>query len=210
MIPGPAEPAALAIFAKAPIPGYAKTRLIPVLGPEGAASLQVRLTERALQVAAGADLRPVTLWCAPDTSHVSFQTLAERFGCRLRAQIGKDLGARMLAAFAEAPRRLVLIGTDCPCLEPGDLQTAAAALREGADAVIAAAEDGGYGLIGASRAIPSLFEEMPWGTDKVAALTRERAEAAGLRLHELRSVWDVDTPEDYARLVREGLLGELS
>jgi hypothetical protein len=113
----------------------------------------------------------------------------------------------MLACFeAAAPKGLVLIGADCPSLAPQDLRDAACALAEGADAVIAPAEDGGYGLVAARRPLPVLFRDMPWSTPWIASLTRERAAAAGLRLAELRPVWDVDTPADYHRLVDEGLL----
>lgn len=198
--------AGVAIFAKAPIPGFAKTRLIPTLGEVAAARLQEVLTERAVETALAARVGAVMLWCAPDASHPAFAALAQRFDIALADQPSGDLGARMLRAFADADRPLVLIGADCPCLEPNDLCAAAAAL-EGADVVIAPAEDGGYGLIAAARPMPALFSDMPWSTDQVAALTRARAAAAGLTLHELRPVWDVDVPADYARLAASGLLG---
>ena len=197
----------VAVLAKAPVPGFAKTRLIPALGPEGAAHLQRRLTERAVRIAVEAGIGPVTLWCAPDASHESFAALAARFGLALAPQAPGDLGGRMLACFeAAAPKGLVLIGTDCPSLTPQDLRDAARALAGGADAALAPAEDGGYGLIAARRTLPVLFRDMPWSTPWVASLTRERAAAAGLKLAELRPVWDVDTPADYRRLVDEGLL----
>jgi hypothetical protein len=194
---------AVAVFAKAPIAGFAKTRLIPVLGAEGAARLQARLTEHALALATSAGIGPVTLWSAPDTTHPSFHE-AEREGVALAAQPDGDLGARMLAAFLGAPTGgLVLIGTDCPVLTAQDLRDAARLLGNGADAVIAPTEDGGYGLVAACRPLPRLFMDMPWSTDQVAPLTRVRAREAGLRLEELRLIWDVDTPADYARLRRE-------
>ena len=113
----------------------------------------------------------------------------------------------MLACFeAAVPKRLVLIGADCPPLTAQDLRDAARTLAKGADAAIALAEDGGYGLVAARRPLPVLFRDMPWSTPWVASLTRERAAAAGLRLVEIRAVWDVDTPADYRRLVDEGLL----
>ena len=112
----------------------------------------------------------------------------------------------MLAAFQAAKRPVVLIGTDCPVLAPADLHEAATALCDGTDVVMAPAEDGGYGLIGARGAFPCLFENIPWSTDKVAALTSERAQHAGLRLRLLRQVWDVDTPADVERLARSNLL----
>jgi uncharacterized protein len=198
----------VAVFAKAPLAGYAKTRLIPSLGAEGAAALQHRLTERAVRIAVSAALGRTTLWCAPGPEHPSFQDLQARFRIRLVAQPRGDLGARMLAAFAAAaPEGVVLIGSDCPSLEPGDLRQAADALATGADVAISPAEDGGYGLIAARRPFPVLFENIPWSTPAVASVTRERAAGAGLKLVGLRRAWDVDTPADYARLVRSGLLG---
>lgn len=199
--------AGVAILAKAPVPGFAKTRLIPALGPAGAARLQELLTERAIETALAADIGPVTLWCAPASDHAFFRALGERLPVWLADQRGADLGARMLAAFANHIRRpLILIGTDCPCLEPDDIRAALGPLEEDADVVIAPAEDGGYGLIAASRPLPVLFENMPWSTDRVAALTRSRAAAADLRLEALRPVWDVDVPDDFARLVASGLM----
>ncbi|HEY8567525.1 MAG TPA: TIGR04282 family arsenosugar biosynthesis glycosyltransferase [Beijerinckiaceae bacterium] len=197
----------IAVFAKAPVPGYAKTRLIPRLGAEGAAKLQARLIDHTLRTAAAAGLGPVTLWGAPDTDDPLLKAAALRTGARLVPQPEGDLGARMLAAFAAAEGPLVLIGTDSPCLTPRDLRDAAAALATGADAVIAPAEDGGYALIAAARLWPTFFADMPWSTAEVAEETRRRARKAGLTLVSLRTVWDVDTPADHARLEREGLLG---
>lgn len=197
------ESVAVAVFAKAPVAGFAKTRLIPLLGPEGAARLQARLTEHALALARSAAIGPVTLWGAPDAEHPCFRDAAARDGIALAAQPEGDLGARMLSAFEAATGALVLIGTDCPVLTADDLRAAAGTLRHGADVVIAPTEDGGYGLIAAPRPIPRLFEDMPWSTDQVARLTRERADEAGLRLEELRLIWDVDTPADYERLRQE-------
>jgi rSAM/selenodomain-associated transferase 1 len=199
--------AAVAVLAKAPIPGYAKTRLIPLLGADGAARLQERLIDRALATAAAAEIGPVTLWCAPDVQHPFFRKATRRHKAQLAVQPEGDLGARMLAAFqaARPGPALVLIGTDCPVLAPGDLSAAAAYLTH-ADVVVAPAEDGGYGLIAARRPIPELFDQMPWGTDLVAACTRERARACSLRLAEINPVWDIDTPSDVERLRRAGLI----
>jgi rSAM/selenodomain-associated transferase 1 len=197
----------VAVLARAPVPGFAKTRLIPLLGREGAAALQARLTEHAVRTALAARVGPVTLWCAPDTQHESFAALSARFGPKLAAQPEGDLGRRMLAAFeAAAPSALVLIGNDCPCFTPEDLRAAADVLTGGADVAIAPAEDGGYGLIAARRPLPILFQDMPWGSATVASLTRERAARTGLKLAELRTVWDVDTPADCRRLAASGLL----
>lgn len=193
----------IAIFAKAPVPGFCKTRLIPRLGPEGAAQLQSRFIERAVSTAVASGLGPVTLWCAPTSSHPLFADLASK-GARLATQIEGDLGERMDAAFLATQGPLVLIGADCPCLEPRDLTDAVAALAEGADVVLAPAEDGGYGLIAANRRHPELFRDMPWSTREVTSLTRTRAVQARLSLALLRTIWDVDTPADLDRLADLG------
>jgi len=197
---------ALAIFARAPVAGHCKTRLIPRLGPEGAARLQERLTARMLETAVAADIGPVALWCAPDAAHPFFAHCAERFGVALRAQEGDDLGARMAFAFAQARGPLLLTGTDCPSIRAQDLQACARVLREGADAVFLPAEDGGYGLVGLNRPAPLLFEAMAWSTPSVMEETRARLVRAGLRWREIRVIWDVDEPADVARLVASGLL----
>ena len=139
----------VAVFARAPVPGEAKTRLIPMLGAEGAARLHAGLVLHALRVAIAADLGPVELWCAPDCDHPFFMQCAEGLGVSLRTQRGADLGRRMACAFASAVCEnapLVVIGSDCPALTPALLREAAEALQSH-DAVIAPAEDGGYVLI---------------------------------------------------------------
>ncbi len=208
--PEPWRRVQVAVLAKAPIPGLAKTRLIPALGPSGAARLQRWLTRRALQTASDAALGPVTLWCAPDTGHRFFRALQRTTGLPCLAQLPGDLGARMDAAFrrhsAQGP--LLLIGTDGPALRPAHLRRAAQALVagdddggiEGHDAVFHPAEDGGYVLIGLRWPQPALFVDMPWSTDEVMARTRQRAMALGLRVHEAETLWDVDRPADLRRL----------
>lgn len=197
----------IAILAKAPVAGLAKTRLIPSLGAAGAARLQALLTERVVQTALGADLGPVTLWCAPDCADPAFTALATRFGIALRPQIGADLGERMATAIAaQAPRGPVLvIGTDCPALTSAHLREAAAALADGMDAVLIPAEDGGYVLIGLAAPQSAVFEGVPWGTDRVLAETRARLRAARLRWFEGPLLWDVDRPADLARLTELGM-----
>ena len=204
MAADPAAPVAIAILAKAPIPGFAKTRLIPALGEAGAATLQARLTERAVATAMAADTGPVTLWAAPDQRHPSFAQLAERFALALACQHDGDLGDRMLAALAGADGPALVIGTDCPALTAGHLRAAADVLRAGADAVLIPAEDGGYVLIGARAPYPALFRDMPWGTADVMGETRRRLVALGLSWREPAILWDVDVPADLERLRAAG------
>jgi rSAM/selenodomain-associated transferase 1 len=197
------EPVAIAVLAKAPIPGLAKTRLIPQIGAHAAAVLQERLTAHAIEAAVAADTGPVILWCAPELDHPSFQNLAARFPITLKRQPDGDLGARMLAAIAVHNCPTLVLGTDCPSLDADHLRKAAAALRRQADIVVTPAEDGGYVLIGARRPHPDLFDAMPWGTHLVMAETRARLAARGLTAEELETTWDVDRPSDLARLESE-------
>jgi rSAM/selenodomain-associated transferase 1 len=198
-----AEAVTIAILAKAPIVGFAKTRLIPALGAQGAAALQARLIERTAETATTASLGPVVLWCAPDETHELFHMMAERFGVTLARQPEGDLGRRMLAAVEAAHGPVLVIGTDCPALTPERLHDASHMLRDH-DAVVIPAEDGGYGLIGLRKPQPALFADMAWSTATVMAETRRRMTALGLQWRELPPIWDVDTPADFDRLKREG------
>lgn len=186
----------VAILAKAPIPGFAKTRLIPAIGAHAAAVLQERLTARAVATACEAAIGPVTVWCAPDTTHRSFREL----GIALRHQPAGDLGARMLAVFAGGPT--LVIGTDCPALTPAHLRDATIAL-DGQDVVVIPAADGGYVLIGAKAPHTGLFGDMTWSVPTVLGETRRRIAALGLTAAELAPLWDVDTEDDLARMERE-------
>ena len=189
----------LLIFAKAPVLGLAKTRLIPALGAAGAAALHERMCHAALALATSARLAPVQLWCHPDTRHAFFSTCHAMYGVELHEQRGADLGVRMRNAFDHAlasSRYAVIIGTDCPDLTRDDLQMAFRALEDGDDAVLEPAADGGYVLIGLSRPAPELFAAIDWGSDRVLAQTRTRMADLGLRSQELPPRHDIDRPED--------------
>jgi rSAM/selenodomain-associated transferase 1 len=196
----------LIVFARAPEPGRVKTRLAPVLGDKGAARLHRRLVERALRTATLAGFDEVHLCCAPEPGGKFFTTMKKRFGVRLTSQGRGGLGERMQRALRRHPGA-VLIGSDCPSLRPADLRAAARVLRSGLDAVFCPAEDGGYALIGVRRSARTLFDGVRWGSAKVMAQTRTRLRRLGWRWRELRTVWDVDRPEDLARLRKSRLLG---
>lgn len=190
----------LIVFAKAPVPGTVKTRLIPALGADGAAALAGRLIARTLDMAWHSAAAPLELHVDPDAAHPFFLSLAE--APPMVAQQGSDLGKRMHHALTAALRGTdfaVLIGTDCPGMDGNYLQQACAALAEGCDAVLGPAEDGGYVLIGVRRPEPALFAGVEWGSDRVLAQTRARIAALGWKLFELPTLWDLDRPEDLAR-----------
>jgi rSAM/selenodomain-associated transferase 1 len=201
------------VFAKAPVPGQVKTRLVKSLGACGASQLSEHLVFHTLGTALGSGVGPVTLWCAPSTEHPFFRRCAERFNVDLRPQSGGDLGQRMADAFGQTlkvARAALLIGTDCPSLTERDLQEASLVLGQKTEAVIVPAEDGGYVLMGLRRFAPSLFEGVPWGTEKVLMETRRRLRNLGWAWHEMTVRWDVDRPEDVKRMIAEGYSALLS
>lgn len=199
----------IAVFARAPAPGAAKTRLIPALGAAGAADLHRLMARRTLATACAAALGPVTLWRAADPAHAFFAECARDFHVALADQCEGDLGARMGDAFTQARGPLLLIGTDCPMLTPQHLVHCAEALNN-CDAVFLPAEDGGYALVGARRCIAEIFVDMPWGTAAVMAETRARLRRLRATWAEPATVWDVDEPADLARLAASGLMPEIA
>jgi rSAM/selenodomain-associated transferase 1 len=190
----------IAILAKAPVAGQAKTRLISLLGADGAARLQGWLLARTVETAVAAGLGPIVLWCAGQPDHPDFRRCLGSGKVSLQAQPEGDIGVRMLAAAAaKSPGGVLIIGTDCPALTPALLREAAAALN-GHDAVVFPAEDGGYVLIGMRRPAPELFAGIEWSTGHVMAQTREKLAGLGWSWAEPATLWDVDRPADYERL----------
>ena len=190
------------VFAKAPVPGLAKTRLSPALGETGAAALAERMLRHALAQAAAADVGPVELCAAPDAAHPALQAAAAEHGASLTEQGTGDLGLRMHRAFARSLMRhgrALLIGTDAPALDAAVLRRAATALQTH-DAVFVPALDGGYALVGQRRVDPRWFSGMSWSHERVMEDTRERLRAAGMQWAELPPVADIDEPADLVHL----------
>lgn len=190
------------VFARAPVPGQAKTRLIPALGPLGAAALAQRMLEHAVSAACDAALGRVEVCVTPDASHPTFDALRGRHRFDFATQGAGDIGVRMDRALTRAlarSRAAMLIGTDLPAIDADMLRTAASALLEH-DAVFVPALDGGYGLVGLRRPAPGLFHEMQWSTSSVMSTTRARAKSLGLRVAELPPIPDIDEIGDLRHL----------
>lgn len=183
-------PPTIALFAKYPVAGKAKTRLIPALGAEGAARLHSRLVERTLATIRASGL--------PFAVHCTGAPLAD-FAAWLGAEVNLvdqgagDLGARL--ARVAAPT--ILLGADIPGLHAKHLISAAEALKTH-EAVIGPATDGGYYLLGLTRPFPFLFNDMPWGTSSVLELTMMRLSDRGIAPAMLDPLADCDRPEDLA------------
>lgn len=211
MMPDTTSAAATAVivFAKAPVPGRAKTRLASVLGESGAAELATRMLEHAVENACAAALGPVEICTTPDASNPVFVTLAGHHEISLATQGEGDLGLRMDRALSRLLRvhaSVLLMGTDAPGIDPARLRQAAAALARH-DAVFIPAFDGGYALVGLRRPAPELFSGITWSTSTVMATTRERARRFGIRLAELAPVFDIDEPEDLVHVPQQLLQG---
>ena len=212
--------ATVVILAKLPQPGQVKTRLIPVLGRQGAANLARTLLLRTVQIALEARPGKVELCVTPSVTDPGWATLQPRLEAMAAAagqaldwssQAAGDLGQRMLNAAADALQAgnpVILSGTDCLEFSPQLLQQTARALAFH-DAVMQPAHDGGYALLGLQRVHPRLFEAIPWGRASVAVRTRERIAELGWSLHEGPCVHDIDTPEDLQRLRKTGLSDRL-
>jgi len=197
--------AAILVFARAPLAGRAKTRLVRALGRTGAARLAAQLLTRALACARAARLGPVELRCAPHARMAVFRRLAQRHRVRLRGQGGGDLGARLYRGFCDAltrARAAIAIGSDCPELTPRDLRAAAQALAAGAGAALAPAVDGGYVLLALARAPRAVFTNIGWGGASVCVQTERALVGTGLAPVRLRTLADVDRPSDLPRLRR--------
>jgi rSAM/selenodomain-associated transferase 2/rSAM/selenodomain-associated transferase 1 len=197
----------LIVFGRYPVPGRTKTRLIPSLGPAGAADLQRRLTERTLAtVLAVATRRGIAV-------EVCFEGSDER---RMRRWLGSkvvfskqrpgDLGERMRAAFLGAfqagGRRVVLLGTDVPGLTTDHLGQAFDALNDH-DLVLGPSTDGGYWLIGLNRPA-EVFQGIDWGKETVLEQTIALATGKGLEIKKLDPLMDIDTLDDLKRWQPDG------
>ncbi len=186
--------ATLILFAKYPVPGRAKTRLIPALGADGAAALHRRLAKRTFDtmVASGhrievqydlaseAEFRD---WLGNDADYVQ--------------QPEGDLTDRLLAASRDTPH--VFFGADTPDLTTDIAHDAADLLIHSHDVVIGPAEDGGYYLIGMKYPLPQLFTDMPWSTDQVLPTTLKRLQELDIEPFMLPMLADCDRPEDLQR-----------
>jgi rSAM/selenodomain-associated transferase 1 len=205
---------ALIIFAKAPIPGQVKTRLCPPLTHDEAATLHGSFVLDTLERTKAAVVRLKVpfdryLACAPSSTLVFFKIMEARHAVKLIDQKGEDLGSRMHHAFEtffkQGYRHVLIVGTDVPSLPLGYYQQALE-LLEKYDLVLGPALDGGYYLIGLNQPTPTLFENMPWSTDRVLPLTRTTAETLGLSIALLPEWRDIDRLEDLQALIEASSL----
>lgn len=192
-------------FGKWPEAGRVKTRLIPALGVEGALDAHLALTRVVLENLCRSGL-PVQFWWdrRVETVPVRAQDVVrhiEHQGLEQKIQQGSDLGDRMLDALGKGLQShtlALIVGSDCPSVEPDYVHLAALSLQEH-DVVLGPSDDGGYVLIGARRVIPHMLDDIAWGTERVLEQTCARLKELGLSVGLLEPRWDVDEPEDWQR-----------
>ena len=189
----------LILFGRYPVPGQTKTRLIPDLGPIGAADLQRRLTEKSLAAIMNGDRLPWPVtFCHAGGRPRQVRRWLGRYSIDFEPQAGGTLGARMQSAIYRALNgtddHVVLVGTDIPRLSAVHLHKAFDALNR-SDLVIGPSRDGGYWLIGMRRKA-AVFDHIEWGTTRVFSQTMASADRLGLSTALLPELNDIDTAAD--------------
>lgn len=197
-------------FSKWPEKDRVKTRLMPLLGGTGACEAHVTLTLAVLNNLSKVG-SPVQLWwdrqleTIPEEAESILHRLnhleIDGVNIEQKVQSGQTLGDRMLAALTESLETFkygLIIGSDCPSVDPDYVHQAVKALAE-CDVVLGPSDDGGYVLIGASRVVTGMLDDIEWGTSQALAQTQSRLEKLGLRVTLLEPRWDVDEPEDWLR-----------
>lgn len=194
-------------FAKWPERGRVKTRLAGKLGEQGALEAHLALTRAVLAQLQATGLPVAFWWDRPlqNTPPEASTVMADLAAAEVIQgyQKGDDLGERMSRALAqglEDYRQVIIIGSDCPSVDPGYIASAREVLAH-QDLVMGPSDDGGYVLLGARATAPGMLSEIDWGTPRVLAQTRQQLQAAGLSFGQLEPRWDVDEPADWQRFL---------
>lgn len=198
------KPISINVLTRTPVAGTVKTRLFPLLGPEGAAKAHEKLLTHVVRTVqswceASAGDRRFLLWCTPDPLHPFFDGLVPRRARRV--QPSGDLGQRLAGIVfdqIENHRSVIVVGGDAVSVSANTLDQAVSALDQ-CDAVMVPAEDGGYVLLALSRFHPDLFCEISWGSSTVARETEKKLTTLGWNWRKLPALWDVDRPSDWQR-----------
>ncbi len=200
---------ALLVFTRAPVPGQTKTRLIPLLGTQGAAEFHETVLSETLADAKASMFETVEIWCEPDINHPFLQQCSLNFSCALTVQHGNNLGEKMHHATDVAlvtNNFVVLIGSDCPAITTDILNQSYQHLTNGKDDVMGPTSDGGYYLIGLKKPEHGIFQDISWGEGNVAETTRQKFNLLGMDYAELEELSDIDTPDDYQRYISNAIL----
>ncbi len=199
---------ALIVFAKPPIAGFAKTRLISALGEVGAAEFHAKLLDHTLQHVVSKSLWDTYLWCAQEPNHPFFQRCFSRYDIHLQAQTQGDLGQRMTHAMQSMLyeyEKVCIVGADCPLMNAEKIKQAFADLHSQNDVVVTPAEDGGYVLMAVMLQLnPAVFSGVRWGGESVFRQILKNLRHLKLTPIIQSTLWDIDTPEDLHRVLLHG------
>ncbi len=193
----------LYLMAKAPVAGAVKTRMLPKLDAEQAASLARLMLEQTVDTACRRWPGEVTLCVSPDPDHPLFRRLTRKHRIKITTQIDADLGARMMDALTHGIAQAggaAVMGCDVPHCS-GEILAQAHALLAGGENPLGPSQDGGFYLIGlqrdnATRAFDSLFSGVDWSGSAALQQVRARAATAGLSFYELPTLRDIDRYPD--------------
>ncbi len=191
------------VFAKNPVPNQVKTRLVPTLSPEQAATLYTAfLTDWCEIIKKLSDVDLIVAYTPPEAESDLRVLIGE--GPIYIAQTGTGLGNRLASATQWAAEhrytKILLVGSDSPTLPISYISQALTQL-DWRDVVIGPSTDGGYYLIGFSAAnvtttVPLVFEDIPWSTADVFQQTMTRIRSAKASVGLLPPWYDIDTVED--------------
>lgn len=183
------------LFAKPPVAGRVKTRLIPDLGASLATDIYRYCLDYTLRLVRQTTI-DYQIWLSEDSHDPLFA------GEDYSLQQGDDLGSRMLSAIqghlqrnSTEARAVILIGSDCLDLTPAHLQQAIDSLASH-DLVLLPTFDGGYALIGCRIIDARLFTDVEWGGSQVCRQTLENSQSLNYRVSVLETVRDIDTLQD--------------
>lgn len=191
-----AQPIPVCIFAKPPAVGEVKTRLANAIGPAHAARLAAALFDDTLRAVRACP------WALPIVATTDPESWRPDGAAQVWSQGEGDLGARvervLRRALAEHPQA-VAVGADAPATLGPRLARARAKLTS-ADAVMGPTGDGGFDLLALHRCPEGLLRNLPWSVPTTCAQTLRRLRSHGLRVNILDVTFDVDRPDDLARL----------
>lgn len=185
----------LILFAKAPIAGRVKTRLMSHCSNQQAADIASLLMQESIEKAIQYWPSKVLLSAAIDMNHPFFTEMVERYSVTMVQQCEGHLGEKMRHAFETNGYPAAVMGCDAPHVSSKSLKQAYDLLGRG-QSIIGPADDGGYYILGLAEPADELFEDKTWGTDQVLNLTLDAAKHSGLILSHLDSLNDVDEWQD--------------
>ncbi|MFO7800451.1 TIGR04282 family arsenosugar biosynthesis glycosyltransferase [Rhodohalobacter sp.] len=185
----------LIIFVKNPIEGEVKTRLASSLGDEKALDVYQKLLKITARETANVNAEKLVSYSKFVEERDNFDKNIFEKSVQRKGDLGEKMKHAFRYGFDDGFNRIVLIGSDCPEISQSLIDKAFKELSE-ADSVIGPSDDGGYYLIGLSRFIPQIFDDVEWSTSSVFSSTITALEDIGATYHILKKLNDIDTESD--------------